>query len=242
MERTELVQNTQQFITSGNGIPTKLNEKEINRIIDDSLRWFYREYDNALEDKYFVIPHSAFETQEFKKTRKIKLPDCVVWVSECKEAYNVSRFQYGERDVPISRMIAADIYLGSYASDDLTNRVAFASYYDLAKAFLKDWTKYDYNPNTNEISIAGGDPRENLALVTHVKVDETKLFDDPFFIDYVRGGCLESLGRMMGFYTMPLAGNVQINPNAIETRGKELMEQVKTQIDKLQPHNYVAFW
>lgn len=242
MERTELIQNTQQFITSGNGIPTKLNEKEINRVIDDALRWFYKEYDDALETKYFVVPQSAFETQEFKDTRKIKLPDCVVWVTECKEAYNISRFQYGDRDVPISRMIAADIYLGSYASDDLTNRIAFASYYDLAKAFLKDWTKYDYNPNTNELVLEGGTPRDNLALTTYVKVEESSLFDDYLFIDYVRGASLESLGRMMGFYTMNLAGGVTVNANAIETRGKEMMTEVKEKIKELQPHNFVAFW
>lgn len=242
MERTELIQNTQQFITSGNGIPTKLNEKEINSVIDDALRWFYREYDDALESKYFVVPQSTFDTAEFKDTRKVKLPDCVAYVYECKEAYNVSRFQFGEKDVPISRMIAADIHLGSYASDDLTNRVAFASYYDLAKAFLKDWTKYDYNPNTHELAIEGGTPRDNLALSTHVKVEETALFEDPLFIDYIRGASLESLGRMMGFYTMSLVGGVTVNANAIEARGKEMMAEVKEKIKELQPHNYVAFW
>lgn len=242
MERTELIQDTQQFLTSGGGIPTKLNEKEINRIIDDSLRWFYKEYDEALEPKYFVVPQSYFETSQFKTTRKVPLPDCVVWVAECKEAYNVSRFQYGDRDVPISRMIAADIYLGSYASDDLTNRVAFASYYDLAKAFLKDWTRYEYLDNTNELIIEGGEPRENLALLTHAKVEETALFDDYLFIDYVRGKCMESLGRMIGFFQMNLVGGASINANAIEARGKEMVQQVIDKIEKLQPHNYVQFW
>lgn len=239
MTRNQLIQNIQKYLTGTWGLPARLNENEISERIDDALRFFYREYDQALEDKWIVVKKEYFASSEFKDTRKIILPECVEYVAECRISRLTSLFSLGDADLSISRMVAADVFLGSYSSDDMVNRVAFLSYYDLSKTFIRDWVRYDYNPNTKELYIEGGTPDNNLGLRVWKHVDPEKLFNDYLFLDYVRGIALESMGRMMSVFTMSLPGNVSINADMLRSQGTEMIEKVKTKIEENQPSNYI---
>ena len=206
------------------------------------LRFFYKEYDSAYISKWFVIKNEYFNTAEFKETRRIKLPDCVMYVTECKVASNLIQFNLGESGLSISRMVAADIFLGAYSSDDLTTSIANMSYYDLTKAFLKDWISYDFNENSKILHLEGESPLKDLALLTYVKVDEDALFEDYLFIDYVRGLSLESMGRMMGVFDLNLPGNVKINSDMLRSQGREMVEEVKKKLEEMQPSNFILYY
>jgi hypothetical protein len=243
MTRSELIQNISDYISGSYGVPVKISEKEINHRINDALRWFYRYYDRAVTGKHYIIPASYFGTQEFKQSRIIKMPDCVISIPVCKVVTGATRLTFGAGDdISLSRMIASDVFLGSYSSDDLVNRVVYTSYYDLAKAFMEDWVNYKYNENTKELYIEGRNPDRDLYLRTYVQIDETSLFEDPLFIDYVRGACLESMGRMMSIITMNLPGGAVLNAGELKSQGKEMMKEVKEEVEKLQPSNYVEFY
>jgi hypothetical protein len=242
MTRSELIQNVARYISGSYGIPLNISEVEINQRIDDSLRWFYRYYDRAVEGHHYIIPVDYFKKSEFKESRKVKMPDCVMSISVCKIVSGATRFSLGDNDLSITRLIASDVFLGSYSSDDLVNRVAYSSYYDLSRAFMSDWINYKYNENSHELFIEGRNPESDLYLRTYNKLDETALFEDPFFIDYVRGACLESLGRMMSIITMNLPGGATINANELKTQGSAMMKEIKEEIEKLQPSNYIEFY
>jgi hypothetical protein len=242
MTRTELIQNVGEYISGSYGIPLNISEKEINNRINDACRWFYRYYDLAVTGHHYIIPSSYFQTQEFKESRIIKMPSCVVSVRECKVVTGATRFTLGENDISISRLIASDVFLGSFSSDDLVNRVAYTSYYDLSRAFMSDWVNYRFNENSYELFIEGRNLQTDLYLKTYVKIDETDLFEDPLFIDYVRGSALESMGRMMSIITMNLPGGAVLNANELKTQGKEMMKEIKEEIEKLQPSNHIAFY
>jgi len=242
MTKSELVQNVQRFMTSSYGIPIKLSEGEIEERILDAERWFYRYYDRAVESRYYVIPKNYFTTVAFKEFRQVPLPDCVISVTECRESFGASRIGIGDSDLSISRLIAADVFLGSYSSDELLNRVVYASYYDLSKAFIRDWIRYYYNENTNNLILEGSNPRTNIVLKTYVKIPGDALYNDPFFIDYVRGAALQSLGRMTTIITMNLPGGASLNTSELKSEGKQMMDDVKTKIEELQPSNYLEFF
>lgn len=231
MVRQELINNIIQYMTVSYGVPTKLSEEEIDRRITDALRWFYNNYAYASQTKWYVIPKSHFKTAEFRSSRSIKLPLCVLSIAECKETYSATKLGLGDRDFSVSRLFAADIFLSSYSSDDLVNRVAYASYYDLSRAFFRDWVDFDFNFNTHILYIKGSDPKSDVALRTWDKIEEEALFDDPLFIDYTRGLSLLSLYRMMNFITnMNLPGGAQFNVDMLKTDGEKLIEDTKTQI------------
>lgn len=241
MTRSELIQDIQAYITGSYGIPPKLSEAEIGRRIDDALRWFYRNYDQATQSKYYIITKNHFKTDAFLEARELELPSCVVSVSECRVISNASSIALGQDDLSISRMVAADIFLSSYNSDDLVNRVAYAAYYDLSRAFIKDFLRYKYNYNTHTL-VLEGDPDMDVYIRTYDKINETSLFDDHYFIDYIRGACLESMGRMMSVIKMDLPGGAVINTEMLRSQGEKMMTDVKTQIDEDQPGGYVEFY
>lgn len=231
MNKQELINDTIQYITSSYGVPTKISDVEIENRIKDALRWFYRNYDYSVQTKWYVIPRSHFLTSEFRAKRSIVLPDCILSIAECKETYSATKLGLGDRDFSVSRLIAADIFLSSYSSDDLVNRVAYASYYDLSRAFFRDWVDFDFNFNTHVLYIKGSDPKSDVAIRTWDKIEEEALFDDPLFIDYIRGLALISLSRLMGFVTgMNLPGGAQFNIEMLKSEGERLIENVKTQI------------
>ena len=242
MTREELIQNVQRFMTSSYGIPIKLRAEEINERIDDALRWFYVNYDNSAESRYIMVDRSHFQTDEFKKDRKLKLPDCIVSVAECGEFFGSSRVGVGDSDLSVSRLIAADVFLGSFSTDELVNRVVYASYYDLSKAFIRDRLRYRFNYNTHELMLEGSDPRSNIVLRCWASIDEENLFDDHFFIDYVRGSALLSLGRMTNMITMNLPGGASLNTSEFKSEGQSMMDKVKEEIDALQVGNYIDFF
>lgn len=242
MTRDELIQNVQRFMTATYGIPIKLSSEEINERIDDALRWFNVNYDQAVESKYYMVDRSHFQTNEFKADRKLQLPDCVVSVAECGEFFGSSRVGVGDSDLSVSRLIAADVFLGSFSTDELVNRVVYASYYDLSKAFIRDKLRYRFNYNTHELVLEGSDPRSNVILRTWVTIDENKLFDDYFFIEYVRGSALLSLGRMTTVITMNLPGGASLNTSELKSEGQGMMDKVREEIDGLQPGNYIDFF
>lgn len=240
MTKEELIEDTQSFLTSSYSIPLRIPPKEIERKIKDAERWFYLNYDNAVESRYYIVPHDYFGTTEFRERREVPLPECVMSVAECRESRGAGRIGIGDKDFSVSRLIASDVFLGSFSSDDLVSRVTYASYYDLSKAFMKDWIRYKFNYSTHKLILEGEVPDADLFLRTYVKVDTNKLYDDYYFIEYVRGQALLSIGRMTNIITMNLPGGASLNTMELKSEGQEMIQRVKEEIEALQPSNYFA--
>lgn len=238
MTRADLIVNIQEFISGSYGIPIQINPTEITRRIDDALRYFYREYHRAKETRFYIIPREYFGTSEFKEIREIQMPQCVEGISQCKLTRGGLMWGFNDGDFSVNKLFSADVMLGSFSSDDLILRTAYMSYYDLARAFVKEHVKFNWNPNTKRVIVEGGDPHTSIFLETDVKIEEELLFDDYLFIDYVRGAALMSLGRMTNIFQMNLPGGVTLGTAELKSEGKELMESVKTKIKEEEPVGY----
>lgn len=231
MTRGELIQLVNDEITGSGALPYSVPERESERIIDQALRWFYINYQYAVETQYYVIEKKWFQDPDFKKTRSILLPDCVVSVFECKEVSGGGRLGTIDRDFSDNRLLAAEIYLAPFASDDLVLRTAQYSYWDLTKAFILERVRFDYNHNTHRLKIQGRNPKKNLFLETYVQIEESRLYDDYIFQRWVTATSKMSLARILGFFTFNLPGGVTINADAMRDEGKEELEQLKQTID-----------
>lgn len=238
MTRAELIQNTQEYMSSSHGVTVEINPREIDNRINDAKRWFRINYENAVEQRYYVIPNSIFHDESFKEKRDIKMPRCVVSIAECKEVRAGLQYGFNDRDFSINKLFAADIFMGNFASDDLVTRTAYMNYYDLARAFLKQNIRYSYNYNTNNLTILGGDARTDIFVRAYVEIPEESLFEDDYFIRWLRGECLLSFGRMTTMFQNNLAGGVTMGTEYLKSEGKEMKKEVEADIEKRQNNAY----
>ena len=232
MTRAELIQLVNDEITGSGSLPYSVPEREAERVINQSLIWFYQNYQYAVENQYYVIESRWFQDPEFVKTRSILLPDCVVSVYECNEISGGGRLGTIDRDFSDNRLLAAEIYLAPFASDDLVLRTAQYSYWDLTKAFILERIRFDFNFNTHRLKILGRNPKRNVFLQTYAKIEETRLYDDWYFQRWVTATCKMSLARILGFVTFNLPGGYTINSDTLRDEGKEEIEQLKQKIDE----------
>ena len=231
MTRAELIQLVNDEITASGALPYSVPERESERIVTQALNWFYVNYGPSVETQYYIIEKRWFSDPEFKKTRSILLPDCVITVHECKEVSGAGRLGTIDRDFSDNRLLAAEIYLAPFASDDLVLRTAQYSYWDLTKAFILERVRFDFNRNTHRLKITGRDPKKNLFIDTLVKIEENKLYEDWFFQRWCVAQSRISLGNLLGFFQFNLPGGIQVSGDALREQGKEELDEIKQRID-----------
>lgn len=231
MTRGELIEMINGEITGGCSLPYSVPEREMERIIDQALNWFFANYGPAVETQYYIIPKSIWGMSEFRKTRTLLLPDCVISVTEVREMNGGGRMGTIDADFYDNRLLAAELFLSPFASDDLVLRTAQYSYWDLTQAFILERVSYDFNRNTHRLKIIGRNPKRDCTINTLVKIEENRLYDDWFFQRYVVSQAKISLGRILGFFTFNLPGGITINADSIKEEGKEELAAILQKID-----------
>lgn len=231
MVKDQLIELVQDEITSSGAIPTSIGIKEIDRIINDSERWFYQNYRYAVETVYYILPLATFGQVWKSNRRQIVLPDCVVAVMDVKEIRAGNFFGMVDRDITENRLIASELYLAPFGSDDLVYRTAQYAYYDLTRAYFLERIQYDYNQNTHRLTLQGRDPKHDVSMQVMVKIASQALYDDPLFIDYVKGKSMISMARVYAFTSFSLPGAATINASTYESQGNALIDKVLQQID-----------
>jgi len=234
MTEADFITHIQDEITASGALPMIIEEREIKRIIKQASMWFYENYQTAVESQNYIITKGQFNNPEFKRSRTIQMPDCVVSVFEVREINGVGRLGNIDRDFAEDRLIASEIFLSSFHGDDLVMRTAQYQYFDLAKAFFLDHIAYDFNKNTKKITILGRDPKFDVFIKAYVKIPLNKLYDDIYFLRWCTAEAKKSFGRMVMIYPFPLPGGVTINGDLLKAEGEAEIEQLKTQIDAEQ--------
>ncbi|MCK9574584.1 MAG: hypothetical protein WC979_01625 [Candidatus Pacearchaeota archaeon] len=231
MTRQEFIQQIKDELTVACALPYAIPDKEFNRIIDLALKWAYINYQYSVETHYFVIKKDVFQSAEFKKTRSVQLPDCVVSVYEVKEIKGNSRITYFGADFSAEKMIAQEIYLSPFNADDMVLRTAYESYWDLSRAFFLDRIAYDFNHNTRRLVILGRDPKADVFMQAYIKIAEDKMFEDWTFQRYCTAQAKISLGRILTMFTYNLPGGVTINGEGIKSEGQDEIKELLEKID-----------
>jgi hypothetical protein len=231
MVKDQLIELIQDEITASGAISTSIGLKEIDRIINDAARWFYQNYRYAVETVYYILPLKTFDAVWKSNRRQIVLPDCVVSVMDLMEIRAGNFFGMVDRDITENRLIAAELYLAPFGSDDLVYRTAQYAYYDLTRAYFLERIQYDYNQNTHHLTILGRNPKYDVSCRVMTKIPENNLYDDPLFIDYVKGKAMVSMARVYTFISFNLPGGAQINASMFESQGQQMIDKVLERID-----------
>lgn len=231
MTEADFLSHIHGELTVSGSLPKIVSDEEVRRIIKETSMWFYENHAIGVEPQHYVITKSQFNNPEFKKTRSIQLPECVVSVFEVKEINGVGRLGNIDRDFAEDRLIASEIFLSSFHGDDLVMRTAQYQYFDLAKAFFLEHISFDFNRNTKKITILGRDPRFDVFIDTYTKIPLNKLYDDIYFMRWCIAEAKKSFARVVGVYPFPLPGGVTINGDMYKSEGEAEIEQIKATID-----------
>jgi len=231
MTREELIQLANDEITVSGSLPYSIPQKEMERIIAQAENWFYVNYGPAVETNYYVLGRDLFTSQEFRKTRTVLMPDCVVSIQDVRDFRGGGILASPDQDFSDNRLIASELFLSPFQSDDLVLRTAQYSYWDLTKAFILERYSFDFNRNTKRLTILGRNPKRNVYIQVYTKIEDYKLYNDWFFQRYVVAQAKMSLGRLLGTFTFNLPGGIQIDASALKDEGKEELDSILQKID-----------
>jgi hypothetical protein len=229
--REELFQTVNDEITVSGSLPYSIPAKELERLLAQAENWFYVNYGPSVETTYYVLPRNLFASSEWKATRSVALPDCVVSIQDVRDFTGGGILGTVDQDFSDNRLIASELFLSPFQSDDLVLRTAQYSYWDLTKAFILERYAFDFNRNTKRLKILGRDPKKNVFILCYTKIEPYKLYDDWFFQRYMTAQAKMSLGRLLGTFTFNLPGGIAVDASSLKDEGKEELEQIKQQID-----------
>ncbi len=218
-------------VTEGLRIPSKPNDRALNTIIDNTKRWFHQNDDEATEFEYIVISYKNFSTPLFKARRQVKLADNVMAITELKNLG--SRFAFGQvggssrGDTGFNRamMIAGN-------SDNMLYAITANMYQDFIRQnFVLSTVSFDYNRHSKMLVIEGSDPSDDLIAYGEVKLCEEDMFENERFHRYVIGECKKSFASVFGLVKVKTIGGLEINTNDFKSDGKDMITEVKKDIE-----------
>jgi hypothetical protein len=240
----QLIQEVKDDISHSCALPYALNDGEIKRIIKRAKAYFYDNYQYAVEDKIMVLPAVIFAGPQFRATRQVQLPECVVSVWDVREVGGAGLVGTPDRDFGDSKLLGSELMLSPFVGDNLVYRTVLYSFFDLAKAYLLETFAFNYNKNTKRLTINGRDPNRttstgltmggrDVGVRAFIAIPEENLYSDELFVRYVLAEAKINIGRLLGTFGYQLPGGVTINAAAIQSIGQaekaEVMEMIKSE-------------
>jgi hypothetical protein len=230
MTQDELVKDIQQEISFSNSHPVWLPEREIRRQINIAAEFFYDNWRHAIEPRYLVLPKQIFKDETFKKYRQIKLPDCIRFVYQLEEIRGGNLFGTIDKDFTRQKFIGSEIFLTPFMGESLMYRSIAFSFLDLTEGFILSTVAYDYNKNSNLLTITGRDPGLNVIAKCSKTIEPEYLYEDELFQRYARAKCKYRTGRLMKIYDFKLPGGIELNESVLINEAKEEIQEIKDQI------------
>ena len=234
MTREDFIQNIVDEITISGSLNVTVKTKEIERIIDNDNRNVFRNWRDAVELRYGIIPVSQFRTPEFRQSRTIQFPDCVWGIEEFREIRDGSRlFGINDPDLSMERVMGSDLWLSPFSSDVITTRTVSYSWFDLARSFTLKDINFHFNLNTKRVQVIGHDPIAPVLCRVFVQIEDAALYDDYMFLKQCIGKTMVQIPRVLKTFEVTLVGGVSIGTYFMDL-GKQYLDEVKEYINGQQ--------
>lgn len=227
-----------QELTVSCMLPHALPKKELNRIIGQAKKWFYKNYEYSMEEMYLFLPSSNWSTDAFKANSDLILDDSIFSVTS---VWQIGR-DSGEASIGSLFNKDTDFTIGKYiynsqnyssvglASDSLMNYVLHEKFFDVSRQMLRSKMSYNFNHLTHKFRFMGELPEDNVILQVYTKIDDCSLFDDEIFFRYVVAQAKMQLSRVLGTFNYNLPGNITINFDLIREEGRDELDKIKEEI------------
>lgn len=227
--RQSFIEEIKKDASESCGVPVTVNDKRMEMLLRKAKRYFYQYYDGAVQESYLVVSKQAFGTNLFQERRMVQLPDCVKAIYQCQESDNYLFGHNPDPDYKSRKHFLGTALMGN--SSDLVYSLTLTFYNDFVHQFDLRSVAFDYSENSNMLTILGRDPVGDLVLTVAEHVDETSLFRDHLFYNYVLGLAYKSIAKPLSVFDFKLIGGTTVNFSDIESEGNDLIQEVKDEID-----------
>ncbi len=233
MTNDEFIANVQQELSVACALPFTVPIPEINRIIKYSADWFYKKYEDAVEERYYFISTEWFKRDQFKLERTVTMPDCVfsVWqLKKLKEDFARSMSFDGTADFGIERLFLSDSVSLGQGTENLMYYTLNMYWMDVASHIINHTISFNYNRNSHRLFIGGQTPDRDCVAICYAKIPLEHLMNDEIFYRYVVAKCKVQLSRILGTFDFNLPGGIKINYDLIRDEGKEEIEKIEEEV------------
>jgi len=233
LTQDEFIANIQQELSVACALPFTVPVPEIQRIIKYSADWFYKKYEDAVEERYYFISSEAFKSQEYKMSRTITMPDCVfsIWgLKKLREDFGRSMSFDGTSDFGIERLFLSDSVSIGQGTENLMYYTLNLYWLDVASHVITHTIGFQYNRNSHKLFVAGETPDRDCVAMCYAKIPMEHLMRDEIFYRYVVAKCKVQLSRILGTFNFNLPGNIQINYDLIRSEGQDEITKIEEEI------------
>jgi len=251
-----LIKEINEELTITCQIPFTVPKKEIARIVSKAKNYFYKIYEDSVEEMYIALPRSAWAKTSFRKgindesdtlsktnldsTRGVvPMPPGVWAVNNVWEwsgfsgedgGFGSTSFSAGDPDFSIDKFIYSDTYGAGIGAENLMYYVINSKFIDNARQVLQAQISYSYNRLTNKFRFQGQLPKHACIFQIYKTIPDCALFQDEAFYRYCVGMAKIQLSRILGTFQFNLPGNITINYDMIASEGREDVDRVVEEI------------
>lgn len=233
MTQDEFIANVQQELSVACALPFTVPVPEIQRIIKYAADWFYKKFEDAVEERYYFVPTSLFKTDQFKRERSVTIPECVFsvyGVKKLKEDFGRSMSFDGTADFGIERLFLSDSVSIGQGTENLMYYTLNLYWLDVASHIINHSISYNYNRNSHKLFFGGQTPDRDCVVMCYAKLPIEHLMNDEIFYRYVVAKCKVQLSRILGTFNFNFPGNIQINYDLVREEGNEALEKIEEEI------------
>lgn len=236
----ELIDKVINTITLKCKLPQAIDKEDIELIIEDAQRWFYKNYKFSLMRTYYYVDILSFLKQNRTGVRYITLPDEIesirwIYMVNYKDMQNLgyllprNSLMFGQTTQPF----VAAINVGEFAQ----SVSVMQTMQDALSMFAKNTVKNAFNPNSKRFEVQTS-LKNNLILEVYAQIEPEALYGDPLFIKYVTGMSMIAYSLNLSFLDMQLAGNTKISTDRMNDRGEKMVEKVVEDIKKITSSSF----
>lgn len=222
-------------ITVGGAIPFTMDDKELERIIQNETEEVYTLYREAITQKVTIMKPEVFRTKEFRENRTFQLPGCVTGIADFKEMKSTMQwmgFATGDRDITFEKALSYSIWMNPGGSDYLASATCTWAMWDQMKSFILRDIQFKFNPLTHRLTVFGHDPSNSVLLNFYVKVPDYELWEDPWVRKWICAKAKRQMAKAIGLFGTSLLGGTTINHQMLTDEATNEIQECKDFFDK----------
>ena len=231
MTKNDFIKNIVDEITISGSLNIEVKTDEIERIIENEKRNVFRNWRDTVELRYGIVPVTQFRTPEFRASRTIQFPDCVLNIGHLEEMRRKNSLfgLAGDPDFTFGRFMNQDMLIpGNFLSTDaVVYRTIQMSTWDQLKTFNLSDIKHRFDEVSHVLTVLGHDPIAPVFCELYVKAPEEKLFDDPWVQKWMGAKCKLQVAKAIGTFTATTIGGVTVNYNLYTDEANKDLDECK---------------
>lgn len=246
----EFIVRVQSEVTQSCALPFALPVDRIPEYIIQAAQWFWLNDDQAVEERYYIIPNSEIcKCNTFNKI--LQLPHQIQSVFGCYKMN--SGLKYGAMgDFSIERMMMSTYSMfggvgtvaggftgqAGMAGFNLTDVITSMYEIDTFNQNLNPTLSYNFNIYSHKLIILGDLGWSDLLITCWKRCRIQDLYNNPYFFRYVVALCKRALSTIYGTFEFKLPGGVTINYSDLSDRANDEIEKIEEYIENQHAVDY----